>query len=190
MFQKLLNLGLLVVLAGCGSEIFNSLSPTSTVMGGERYETQGNVNLTFTNDAIRGSGKVIASSPRPTDDSSYKLEFSIEEGGSVTLVSNAKSDLEGGILVRFYRRNSGLLGAKLQTSTKEYDFSDEIIADALGTKNVGIEVHGHGHLIVSGLSKEPRVFGTSALTSGRYWGMILENAKVTQAVAAGPSIDG
>lgn len=177
-------------LFGCGKDISEILAPESAVLGGNAYEIIGNATLSITDKSIAGSGKVAVAIPRATNNNHYSLKFKLDPGGSLTLVTNARSNLEGGLAIRFYRQGNGLLGGHLKTSVEDYDFTGDLSGDALSSVNPEVEVHGdHGHFSIDGVADSELEYTVTMPNSGRYWGLILNQAEVTKAVAGEANLD-
>lgn len=184
--MKRVTLALLVALglsAGCGSNSKggpeNPASPQSKTLNQVEYVVLEDSGLVLNNSSIEGRGKIAFVEPRPGEDSNYVLQFSLADGGSLKLVANAQAKLKGGVELVFAREGSALK-VVLDGADLSEGFTGEDAAKPLSFK---IDVHAHGHAIfwLSDGSELAEPF--RARPKGVLWGLELNRAQVTGAVA-------
>lgn len=132
-------------------------------------------------DVVSGSGTLVFRYPRPDEDSNYKISFSLEPQGTLTLVANADDKLNGGVRVTFKRGAADKLTLELTPNKNSDITADFPPQNAAGALTFNIDLHGHGHAKFIGIG-DVKEFGFTKVTT-KFWGMILNKASVTKALA-------
>lgn len=110
-------------------------------------------------------------------------KFSVEDGGSVTIVFNGDTSLQNGVPVQFVRKGNRLDPVKVQGATMDgaTPFKDYFAGvNAANPIELEFDFHGpgHNHIFVDGVglarTAELDMVGTTG--SGRFWGVILDKA--------------
>ncbi len=148
---------------------------------------------------LKGSGAVAFKQPLGELGSkkSYDLAFTLDDGGSVTLITQADQKLENGVVLVFTRVGAGLsvaLGAAGQIGeAKPLDG-----VDAASALRIVVDVHNDespAHVLVwadAEFGEEKAVFNseedgpTPGQGTGTFWGLRLAKAQVTTAVLGDP----
>lgn len=173
-------LGLLVVVS-CGTNTLGRKVSVNTLQGVEYIVLESN-SLETSSSMIFGTGKIIFRAPRPEEDSRFLLDFTLEDGGSVTLISNANDQLEKGARIVF-ERSGTKLNVFLRAGAENYDLSSDFAGvDASLSLPWIAEIHAHGHAVLlwAGTKSE---YAFSTRPTDRLWGLALNKAKVTKATA-------
>ena len=127
-----------------------------------------------------------ATDPLASEDNGYALAFSLADGGSLRLVTNADGQLKQGVELTFTRRGTKL-EAVLQVGTERHDLSADFTAVAADRPlALDVDVHAHGHVIVDGAGNETLEFAFSRRVTGRHWGVGVKNGTLTKARAGRP----
>ena len=153
---------------------------------------------------LSGTGSVVVNQPLAGTASgqSYALQFRLEEGGSLTLYSNASNRLQNGLALRFDRKGTALR-VKLIAGSTENDVSDAFAAlDASGDIQLQIDLHNNevpAHVLIwSGtdfsedaalLNSENAGREAPGNGAGQFWGLELAQASVTRAVVSEPKFE-
>ena len=175
----------LLFVSACGSTTGSKGNPSVTMhrLNGAEYGFIENGTLKATETSVAGTGKILFRDARPHEDSSYLISFSLEDGGSIHLVTNADNKLSSGITLTF-ARSGAKLSMIVQVGSEKYDVSADFAAlDATKPQRVDLEVHGHGHVKVYGVGSEMLEYGFRTRVPGRFWGFVLDRATLTEAKA-------
>ena len=183
-------LGVLAV--GCGSSPNTGTNPTGpgtptpTVLklNGAEYKPIEKGTLESTETTVKGTGSLIFRQPRTEEDSNFALAFTLEDAGSVTLVANSDAELKNAVKLTFARQGKKLKVILKVADEPEGDLSEEFEAFAADAPlSISVDVHGHGHVIVWVGDGEEQEYAFTARVPGRLWGLVLDKATVTGAVA-------
>ncbi len=207
---------LFFLLSACGGdyqpmavpgEAFSLLGQTGRLLSAD--------GLAVTESKIEGQGSLLfdQSFSEFRTGASYALDFSLVEGGRLTLVSHGHDDLSGGFELEFQRRGSGpgSLKVTLRASGRSLDTINahgiDMFGgmDAAGPLRFQIDVHNNespAHLLVWSrllsdnfaedqalLNTEDDVdlsHGSPGIGVGTRWGLRLENAILTRAQKGNP----
>jgi hypothetical protein len=138
---------------------------------------------------------------------SYALDFTLADGGSLTLVSHSLNDLSGGWQLRFERHGSGSgsLRVTLRAEGASADASPTFAGfDASGPLKFQVDVHNQenparallwSRALSDDFSPALVVFDTDSARNspgqgtGPHWGLRLKNATVTRADLSGPKLN-
>jgi hypothetical protein len=197
-------LPLLALLCACGGDYKDPESSLS--FGSQKLGVIGG-SLSVTEAVIRGSGAVIFDSRHSGFQSagSYALDFSLEEGGSLKVVSHAGDQLEGGFELEFRRSGSGpdSLRVSLRAQGSAWTATNQFAGiDAGQAIRLQADVHNGespAHILVwsraggEDFSREKAVLnsaeeidGSPGIGTGARWGLVLERASVTRAILSSP----
>lgn len=178
----------------------DSIQPVETKLNGLKYTLVDSGSLVQEGESLRGTGSVALAQPLEdtASDNNFALAFTLEEGGSLTLIANATPLLENGIEIRFLREGTVLKGSLTSTDDETLDISEQLQT---------IPANGEIKLLIDVLnSKEPAqvliwsdqdettrenaLIATETSTSlgngsDRYWGLTLTNAQISRAAVAG-----
>lgn len=173
---------------------------TQGTLAGQAYYVVDAGDLQRTESSIQGTGSVVYGSPLGsiTSKDDYALNFSLDDGGSLELVTHGNSSLANGVSVVFSRSAhalSAILKAKGVTSAAtELSGIDaaQSIAVAVDVHNDETPAHillwsaggsfGEGDALLNSEDGE----AAPGNGTGTAWGLLLNKAKVTSAVAADP----
>ena len=121
---------------------------------------------------------MIFKNPLNRDDNNYTLNFSLEENGSLTLISNAQAGLKSPVALTFERRAADKLAIVLKDGDQSYELQDSFTGlSAAGEISVQVDVHEHGHIVMWIGSEEDEWAFTSEV-NGTFWGLKLSSAVV------------
>ncbi len=194
-------LTLLLALTACGGDY----KDPETAAGGKEAEFGSQKvrvvsgALEVSGSAIQGTGAVIFNSRYDQFKSggSYALDFTLGDGGSVTVVSHANETLSSGFEME-YRREGAALKAALRAQGNTWSAGNNFNAiDAAGQLKFQIDIHNDespSHVIVwnrlagdnfaapnAVLNSAEEVDGSPGIGTGTRWGLVLKNASVTRA---------
>jgi len=202
-------LPLLLALTACGGDYKD---PVSAAAGQELSFGSQKVrvvdgSLAVTNGSIQGTGSLIFDSRYEEFKSagSYSLDFSLEEGGSVKLVSHANENLMNGFELEFRRQGSGagsLKVALLAQGSAWNAVTNFAAINAAEAIRLQADVHNDespAHVLVwsrllgedfakekSVLNSADEVDGSPGIGTGVRWGLVLNKATVTRAEKSEP----
>lgn len=207
MITKIINrnrfLGVFLILpflASCGGKNDNK---NLNSLSGSEYVVVDAGNLTFGAESISGSGSIVFNSPLSEIGSknSYRLTLTIEDGGTITLVSNATNRLEGGVGVNF-ARSGETLNVSIVAGGGATDVSTKFVGvKASDPLTFQVDVHNDespAHLLMwdgnissftqenARLNSEEAGLESPGKGTGTFWGVVLKKATVTQAALSGP----
>ena len=179
-------------LGGCGSSSSSSLK-----LNGMEYVVLDAGNLQHNGTSVSGSGSFVVREPlgQTTSEQSFVLNFTLEEGGSLALVSNSKSKLEDGWNLRFTRTGAALTVAMIVGASQTDVTSRFSGVNASGEINLLVDVHNNedpAHILVWRGNASPFDVGDALLNSqvhgaspgsgtGTAWGFVLNKATLSQA---------
>jgi hypothetical protein len=186
-------LAALTLVSGCGgSSSCTAVSFSGACFG---YVTQG--TLTATETSLSGTGSLVAETPLSgaSSNNSFRLTFTLQDGGSVSLFANSTAALADGIEIEMKRQGSAL-EVHVKKGGTDFDASSSFTSvSATAAVTLQIDVHNSEspvHLLVWGesttdFSESNTLLNEEASTppsgTGTYWGLELENATVTSAAA-------
>lgn len=183
---------------GCGSSSKSTDDETHT-LNGNSYVTVSNTSLVLTDTSLSGDGSVVFESPLPTIESkrSFTLGFTLENGGSLTLHSNASNRLQNGISIVISRTGT-TLSVALKKGEDLKDISSSFTGvNASGSLSIVCDVHNDevpAHILIwtgSDFTEEAAVFNSEeegleapGNGAGSYWGLALSKATVSTATVS------
>lgn len=176
---------LLLVVTACGTNSGSGENqPSNYRLNGAEYLLLGDASLKTSETTLEGVGKLVFSDPRLKEDNNYRLEFSLPNNGSVTLVANAEKDLSKGVEILFSREGS-LLKVVMDGADISEAFTE---VDAAQTVTMAIDVHAHGHAVFwpNGGAEIEEAFSTRP--KAKFWGLIVKGALVSKA-EVGDAVD-
>ena len=220
MKTKFLSLALLMALTACGGGKNDSapVGPTNR-FGSQQLSTIGDASgLSVSPGSLKGTGTVVFASqfPEVRSGGSVALNFSLEDGASLTLVSHADSALGAGFELEFRRlgTGSGSLQVRLRAQGNVRDtrnkFGQDVFSgiDASLPMKLQIDIHNDespAHVLVWSrlisddfsetaaiLNTEDEVEksnGSPGIGSGVRWGLKLNRAAVTGAEPSPPKFE-
>lgn len=181
-----------ILVSGCGTEATVRSVDEATLLSG---------SLTSTADTLSGSGSAVFNTPLSgvSSKQSYALTFTLSDGGSLQLHSNASNALASGVYVEFSRSGAALT-VKLKQGAGETDVSAAFSGvSASGTISIVVDVHNDetpAHILAwtgtsytegaATLNSEDSGNNAPGNGTGQYWGLVLSNATVTRANKGDP----
>jgi hypothetical protein len=170
-------------------------------------DTQASVldgDLSFDNGTASGSGAVRMRGQLPDEANNYTIEFELEPGGKLTLVTNSKMNLTQGVELEFSRPDeSANLSVVLRAPGRQSDQSQRfagIRADQ--PLRFSVDVHNDegefAHILIWNIlsGSDDLVFDSGVVRRGSpgrgfglSWGFKLQNASVSEAVLGKPRDD-
>ncbi len=106
------------------------LLPASQAIGSQKLEVlEGSATLLFSNGSLTGNGLIRFADPLEGAETAnnFSMTFSLDDGGSITLIANANRDLTGGVEFEISRPNgSNELKVKARTTAGERDLSSAL----------------------------------------------------------------
>ncbi|HET9238959.1 MAG TPA: hypothetical protein VFO10_17000 [Oligoflexus sp.] len=144
-------------------------------------------------DRLQGSGALVFASPLNAIQSqdNFALEFTIAEGGSLSLVTHSDSSLSDGLTVQFERAGTELISSLKADGAGT---GDNVLSgvDASGPISLAVDVHNNetpAHVLiwnaVNGSYEENEALYNSeddadapGVGKGTLWGLVLRNATV------------
>ncbi len=192
-----------IVGTGCGSTESASQAPVSEgKVGTTEFVLQDSPNLKFEGESLSGEGKAAAKLPAGEIKSkkNFALNFTLDDGGSVTLAAYATEKLDKSIAVKFLRSGK-VLKATLSATSKDIDIS-KAFGNVDATKEIAVLVDIHNdetpaHLLawtadIASPGEANALFNSEKVGDGEspgngqgtFWGLVLSKAKVTKAAAS------
>lgn len=185
-------LTLAVAFAACDSD-----NPTGTAyqLNGVEYGIVDAGSLQHNSTSLSGSGSLVFISPLAgiTSKNSYALQFTLAEGGSLTLVANANNQIGNGLNIVFTRSGTTVTGVTQAGGASGTSFTLAGV-DASSTIQLQVDIHNDetpAHVLAwngSDFTEEAAIYNSEDAGlaapgngSGTYWGLILSNANVTGA---------
>lgn len=193
------SLGFLVT--ACGGE---SLDINPFQLNGVSYTLVDETTLKHDSSSISGSGSIIVISPVSGTSSkdSYSLEFTLADGGSLTLVTHSNEQLKDGLNLTFSRKGQSLTGVTQVGNTSSASFSLSDIDNASGKIELQIDVHNNespAHVLIwtgSNFAEASAIYNSESPGpnspgngAGTLWGLILSNATVTSFNVGSPKFN-
>ena len=191
-------ISLFVSVLGCGAPGSGTTGATVFEFSGVEWVLKSG-DPTRTTGEVSGSGSFVARTPLASVNSerSYTVSFTVQDGGSLTLIMNSDAELSGGLEFEFSRSGSTLavvLKKGTDTNTVTSSFTGSI--DVTGTVSIIIDQHNQetpAHVLV--WSGTTTVFDDSTAMfnsddvgkappgngTGVYWGVRMTSASITQA---------
>lgn len=173
----------LSLIGGCGDK--SSFSGPNAVaikkLGSLEYGVIGG-NVVTTDGSISGSGTVLFKNPLPEEDNHFALTVTLAAGAKITVATNTDNTLKTGVALTLARSANDKIVAHMITANENTDVS-AVFTDVDSTKafQVEYEVHPHGHMIFP--TRDPiEEFDFTTRPTGKFWGLMLENATVSAAV--------
>lgn len=219
--MKLLSLALLLTLTACGGN--NGASPVisgeTVTFGSQQLNPIGDSSgLKVSATSLQGTGAVLFNSQfgAVRSGGSVALNFSLEDGGSLTLVSHADSSLGNGFELEFRRLGTGAgslkvrLRAQGNVRSTTNRFGQDVFSgiDASLPMMLQIDLHNDetpahvmvwSRLISDDFSESAAILntedeveksnGSPGIGSGTRWGLKLNRANVTGAEPSPPKFE-
>jgi hypothetical protein len=185
----------LVTVAACAcskDEKKDSSLPQGTFAGQTYYVVEAG-DLERSDSVLRGSGAIVFASPLNEIESqdNFALEFTVDDRGSLALVTHANNALGQGLTVRFERAGTELVTI---LSADGAGTTDHVLSgmDASGTLALSVDVHNNetpAHVLIwsdaSGSWDEDAALYNSESDAdapgkgkGSLWGLVLRNAEL------------
>lgn len=200
-------LSTVMVLSSCGGKYKREPAGESIAVGSQAFSRLGGGSLQVGGGELSGTGSVLAANSMRNveEETSYSLNFSLNDGGSLTLVSHSNSSLESGYEMRFSRVGSGpgSMRVSVTASGITKDTRNAMSVDVFGGLDasvpirVQVDVHNGespAHVLLWTLpltatfTKESSLFdtgdemdksnGSPGKGSGFHWGLELDRATV------------
>ena len=195
-FTRALALSSLVLALACSKSSGSSTAAAATTTLSGSVQTTGS--------GYTGSGSLIYNTPLDSIQSghSWALAFTLQDGGSLTLLSNTNNQLGSGVAVRF-ARTGAVLSVTLKAAGAETDVSSAFTSvDASGSMSLQVDIHNDetpAHVLVwSGtdfsegaalLNSEDAGNEVPGSGSGTFWGLELNNATVSTIERTSPKFE-
>jgi hypothetical protein len=219
--MRLLPLALLFALTACGGNGNKNaaLQGPSGKFGSQQVAAIGDSSeLSVSPGSLQGTGTVIFGSRfgEIRSGGSIALDFSLADGGSLTLITHADSSLGSGYELEFRRLGTGagslkvLLRAQGDTRNTVNDFGQDVFSgiDASLPMKLQIDIHNNespahvmvwSRLISNDFSETAAILntedeveksnGSPGIGSGVHWGLKLVRANVTGAEPSPPKFE-
>lgn len=216
-----LSFALLLSLTACGGggQKDSGISGPTNRFGSQQLSAVGDASgLSVSPNSLKGAGAVVFASqfPEIRSGGSVALNFSLEDGGSLTLVSHADSSLGNGFELEFRRLGTGAgsLRVRLRAQGNVRDtvnnFGQDVFSgiDASLPMKLQIDVHNNespahvmvwSRLISDDFSEAAAILntedeieksnGSPGIGSGLRWGLKLHRADVTGAEPSPPKFE-
>jgi hypothetical protein len=202
-------LPILFVLSACGGDYKDpetAAGGKEAVFGSQKVRmVSGDLNVTGA--AIQGTGSLVFDSryDQFKTGGSYALDFTLEDGGSVTLVSHSNESLANGFQVE-YRREGAAVKVALRAQGNTWNAGNNFNGiDSAGALKFQTDVHNDetpAHVVVwnrllgdnfagpnAVLNSAEEVDGSPGIGTGTHWGLILNKASVTRADRSDPKFE-
>jgi len=195
------------LVSSCGGKYKREPAGEIVSIGSQAFSRVGGGSLQVQGGELSGTGAVLAqnSMRNVEEETSYALNFSLNDGGSLTLVSHSNSSLESGYEMRFSRVGSGpgSLRVSLTASGNTRDTRNAMNVDVFGgldaSEPIRLQVDVHNgespaHVLLwtlpltSSFTEESSLFntgdeidksnGSPGKGSGFHWGLELDRATV------------
>lgn len=209
--MKLLKiLPLLLALSACGGNYKETEAGGTAAQFGAQKVNVLSGSLTVSNGSISGSGAALFESRYGQFQSggSYALDFRLNDGGSLTLVSHANEQLGSGYELIFRRQGAGNDSLKVELRAQGGSWasvSNFAHIDAAGNIQLQIDVHNDespAHVLVwdrsqgddfsanaAILNSGEEIDGSPGIGNGIRWGLVLDRAEVTRAERSEPKFE-
>lgn len=206
-----LALPLFLALTACGGDYKDPEQATDSgkdpQFGSQKVRVV-NGSLNVGPGSIQGSGALIFDSRYSEFKSSgsYAVDFSLEDSGSLTLVSHSNEKLAGGFELEF-RREGAALKATLRAQGNSWSATSQFASvNAAEVVRLQMDVHNDespAHVVVwdrvaSGddfaeskavLKSNEEIDGSPGIGTGTRWGLVLNKATVTRADRSEPKLE-
>jgi hypothetical protein len=187
-----------VALFGCGG----AGNTSGDKIGAQSYTEVDSGTLVKSGSTISGTGSIVFLNPLSAVSSNHNFQttFSLEDSGSLTLVTFSGNRLDGGTSIKFLRQGAVLKVALLNGGT-EHDMSAKFTDfDASKSLSFFADIHNvesPTHILIwsgstSDFGEDAAILntendgGSSGNGSGTFWGFILHQASLTQAEVGAP----
>ncbi|MBX2986623.1 MAG: hypothetical protein KF802_01890 [Bdellovibrionaceae bacterium] len=170
------------------------------------FEILNDGGLTKTGESYQGTGVLRSNEALSSSqsDNNFRLRFSLNDGGSLTLVAHADRHLRNGIEIRFQRTGTDLsIFVRVADRTVDWSeaFQEKSGIDASGEIVLSVDVHNgpthhdYAHVLFWKNDEKDAFFdgaedadGTPGKGRGDVWGLLLEDA-VLMSKSVGPARD-
>lgn len=180
---------------GCKKDDDKSSSLVEGSFAGQTYYVVEAGTLERTDKLIKGSGAIVFAAPLDTVESqdNFAMDFSLADGGSLTLVTHADSALGKGIAVQFDREASEL------TASLKADGAgtgDNVLSglDASAAVSLSVDVHNNetpAHVLIwnaasGSFGEDDAIYNSEADTDApgngkaTLWGLVFRNAELSR----------
>ncbi len=191
----LIALILAVNLLSCGST-----SATGDTLGGQKIVVVEAGDLTKSDSSISGTGSFVFNTPLASLDSkdSYRIVFTLQKGGSLSLATHSDTALAGGLNIVLSRgAEADTYTAKMVRASGETAMT-AVTGDATGDITLQIDAHNDetpAHVVVypgSDATFTAPIFNSESdgaapgNGTATYWGITLTKAGITSAVRSDP----
>lgn len=191
--QSVLFLGLALLISGCGGT-----AASGPTFDGKEYVVVDAGDLVFAASSVTGSGSFVFNAPLAEVGSktSFRVSFTLEDTGSLSLVSNGTVTLTEGVALKVTRAGTAL-NVLLTAAGTTTDVSAKFAGvDASAAQVFQVDIHNDetpAHILVwdSGvtsfadsnarLNSEDTGFEAPGKGSSTYWGVTLVKAAITGA---------
>lgn len=188
-----------LIVAGCGEnssrpaeETWQTPGEKAPKLGALQYRVVTQGTLKEDTQGLFGIGDIVFTKALPKDNL-YTLTFSLEDRGSLSILSNSDEKLESGLKVTFLRIDK-TLRVEVETSRSPRRFlgHDEtqkiapLRLDPTKPMTIELDVHAHGHFQMRANGDKSPQIGFREVKDGLFAGLILHGAKVTN-VKVGPA---
>jgi hypothetical protein len=185
----------LFTVGGCKKDDDKTTDLPQGTFGEQTYYVLESGNLEQTEGLLKGSGALVFASPLNAIQSqdNFALEFTIAEGGSLSLVTHSDGSLSDGLTVQFERTGTELISSLKADGAGT---GDNVLSgvDASGPVSLAVDVHNNEtptHVLiwnaVNGSFEEDEALYNSeededapGVGKGTLWGLVLRNATVTK----------
>ncbi len=201
--MKALKLLPFILLYSCGGTSNGTDTVNQGSLGASPYITVDSGNLSPSGMGIKGQGAVAFKNSVGEIGArkSYSITFSLDDGGSLTLVANADETLKNGVEVKFTRTGNSVAAAMLADSKTSAAKNFPSISGAQQI-TLTVDIHNNevpAHILI--WSGNDFTSGNALLNSetddaapgqgrGTFWGLKLNQATVTDAVVGAPKFVG
>jgi hypothetical protein len=189
---------LLTLTPACGGSSDKGSTGGDGTFGGKAYQKVSDEGLSLSDDELKGTGTVLFRDPlgEVAGEKNISLDFSLEDGGSLSLVTYADTSLKNGVNLTFSRRGSSL-NATLEVGSQKTDVRTVLSQDPFSKITLDIDVHNAEtpvHVMVwnrgvTSYTSSNALFDseTSQMQiqgngTASYWGVALTKASITKAV--------
>ncbi len=203
---------LLIVLTACGGDYKDAenSAPEQDISFGSQKARVVTGNLNVSSGSISGTGAIEFESRYEEFKSggSYALDFTLEDGGSVTIVSHANESLTNGFEVQFFRQGfgPGSLKVSLRAQGAVWNATNQFDSiDASQIIRIQTDVHNDespAHSITWNrnlgdnfakdraiLNTAEEIDGSPGIGTGIRWGLVLSKATVMRADRSEPKFE-
>lgn len=137
--------GVLLTLAGgvsCSTASNAGKGRDDKTLGGKTYQIVVDDGLTGSDQELKGSGTVLFRDPlgEVGGEKNLALDFSLEDGGSLSLIAYADPALKNGVTLTFLR-NGRTLNSTIEVGSQKNDPRTVGSVDASGSIQIDIDVH-------------------------------------------------